>query len=44
MDNVKPYYLNQTGWSTEDFYGLHRYLHRLFMRYDKKKDEILSME
>ena len=44
MDNVKPYYLNQTGWSTEDFYGLHRYLHILFMHYDKKKDEILSMD
>lgn len=44
MSVVKPYYLNQAGWTSDDYYGLHRYLHRLFMHYDRKKDEIQSMD
>ena len=44
MSVIKPYYLNQNGWTSDDYYGLHRYLHRLFLRYDKKKEEIQSMD
>lgn len=44
MKNIKPYYLNQTGWTSDDYYGLHRYLHRLFLHYEKKKDEIENMD
>jgi len=44
MSVIKPYYLNQNGWTSDDYYGLHRYLHRLFLRYNKKKEEIQSMD
>ena len=44
MGVIKPYYLNQNGWTSDDYYGLHRYLHRLFLHYDKKKEEIQSMD
>ena len=44
MSVIKPYYLNQNGWTSDDYYGLHRYLHRLFLRYDKKKEEIQNMD
>ena len=44
MCEIRPYYLNQTGWTSDDYYGLHRYLHRLFLHYDKRKDEIQNMD
>ena len=39
----KLYYMNQTGWQTNEYYALHRYLHRLFSHYEKKMDEIRNM-
>ena len=42
--DTKPYYMNQTGWTSDEYYGLHRYLHRLILHYDRKKDEIQSMD
>jgi len=30
MSVIKPYYLNQNGWTSDDYYGLHRYLHSFF--------------
>ena len=44
MTDTKPYYMNQTGWTSDEYYGLHRYLHRLILHYDRKKDEIQSMD
>ncbi len=44
MNKTKPYYLDQTGWSNNDFYSLHRYLHRLITHADSKKDEIESLD
>ena len=44
MDVIKPYYMNQDGWGMNEYYSLHRYLHRLILHSDKKKDEIQSMD
>ncbi len=44
MNNVKPYYMDQKGWGADEYYGLHRYLHRVFLHYDRKKEEIESMD
>lgn len=43
MNNTKPYYLDQSGWSSDDYYSLHRYLHRLITHADRKADEIRSL-
>lgn len=40
----KIYYEMQDNWSAEDFYYLHRYLHRLFYYYKKYSDEIRKMQ
>ena len=44
MNSLKPYYISQDDWSNDDFYSLHRYLHRLILHYDKKKDEITQLD
>ena len=44
MVKQKPYYLSQDNWSSDDFYSLHRYLHRMILHYDKKKDEITQLD
>ncbi|MBQ7186435.1 MAG: hypothetical protein IJR91_02255 [Ruminococcus sp.] len=44
MNNTKPYYLDQSGWSSNDYYSLHRYLHRLITHADRKADEIRSLD
>lgn len=40
----KIYYEMQDNWSAEDFYYLHRCLHRLFYYYKKYSDEIRKMQ
>ena len=44
MLNTKPYYAPQTDWSSNDYYSLHRYLHRLVTHADRKKDEIEQLD
>ncbi len=39
-----PYYLDQKGWGKNDYYCLHRYLHRMIYYYDKYMDEIRSIQ
>ena len=41
--NTKPYYAPQNSWSGNDYYSLHRYLHRLITHADRKKDEIAQL-
>lgn len=41
---IKPYYLDQNDWNSDDFYSLHRYLHRLILHADKKQDEITHLD
>ncbi|MGN0438781.1 MAG: hypothetical protein ACI4F4_09685 [Lachnospiraceae bacterium] len=42
MDKI--YYEDQDGWTSEDFYYLHRQLHRLFFYYKKYSEEIVKMD
>ena len=44
MQKNKPYYIEQENWSSEDYYSLHRYLHRLVLHYDQKKMEIAELD
>lgn len=44
MQNIKPYYVPQNDWSSNDYYSLHRYLHRLVLHADSKKDEIAQLD
>ena len=44
MPNTKPYYAPQNDWSSNDYYSLHRYLHRLVLHSDQKKDEIEQLD
>ena len=44
MQNNKPYYIDQAGWSNNDYYSLHRYLHRMVLHSEQKKDEIENLE
>ncbi|MBR1421974.1 MAG: hypothetical protein IJ571_00835 [Ruminococcus sp.] len=44
MNNTKPYYLDQSGWTSNDYYSLHRYLHRMMTHSDRKKAEIESLD
>jgi len=44
MLNTKPYYAPQNDWSSNDYYSLHRYLHRLVTHADRKKDEIAQLD
>ena len=44
MERSKPYYLDQNGWSSSDFYSLHRYLHRLILKHDQRKAEIAQLD
>lgn len=40
----KIYYEPQTGWNREDYYYLHRVLHRTLYYYEKYAEEIKSMD
>ena len=40
----KLYYEDQTDWDSDDFYYLHRCLHRLFWYYKKNTEEIKNMD
>ena len=42
--NTMPYYENQANWTSNEFYCLHRYLHRMFFYYNKRIDEIKSIQ
>ena len=42
--NTKPYYAPQNEWSSNDYYSLHRYLHRLVLHADRKKGEIDQLD
>ena len=44
MTDNRPYYANQNSWGMNEYYGLHRYLHRLLLHYDSKRDEIQNMD
>lgn len=44
MLTTKPYYAPQNDWSSNDYYSLHRYLHRLVTHADRKKDEIEQLD
>ena len=44
MLNVKPYYAQQNDWNSNDYYSLHRYLHRLVTHADRKRDEIAQLD
>lgn len=44
MLNVKPYYAPQNDWNSNDYYSLHRYLHRLVTHADRKRDEIAQLD
>ena len=40
----KVYYLCQDGWTKNDFYYLHRYLHKMIFYYHKQMDEIKALD
>ena len=40
----KVYYENQNNWSKDDYYYLHRVLHRIFYFNKKHSDEIKAMD
>lgn len=40
----KVYYLCQDGWTKDDFYCLHRYLHKMIFYYHKRMDEIKALD
>ncbi len=44
MLDTKPYYAPQNDWSSNDYYSLHRYLHRLVTHADRKRDEIEQLD
>ena len=37
-----PYYEDQTDWGSDEYYALHRYLHRMLTY--KRMDEIMSLD
>lgn len=43
-DSDKLYYLSQVDWTKDDYYRLHRFLHRMFYYYEKYMDEIKKLE
>ena len=40
----KVYYEQQNDWNEEDYYYLHRVLHRVFFYHDKHTEEIKNMD
>ncbi len=42
-EKTKPYYMDQSDWGSNEFYALHRYMHRMITKKDKKLDEIKQM-
>lgn len=49
IENMNPdsyiiYYDPQVGWGKEDYYYLHRVLHRMIYYYDKNKEEITRLD
>ena len=41
---MKIYYESQNDWDSEDYYYLHRVLHRMLYYYDKNIEEIKSLD
>ncbi|MBQ9278151.1 MAG: hypothetical protein IJ224_05900 [Lachnospiraceae bacterium] len=41
---MDAFYESQVNWDKDDYYYLHRILHRIFYYYDKYSDEIKSMD
>lgn len=41
---MKVYYESQDNWGINEYYYLHRVLHRMFYYYDKYADEISSLD
>ena len=39
-----PYYIDQSGWTNNEFYCLHRYLHRMIFYYKKRMEEIENID
>ena len=42
--NTKPYDVPKNEWSSNDYYSLQSYLHRLVLHADRKKDEIEQLD
>ena len=42
-EKTKPHYMSQSDWGSDEFYALHRYMHRMITKKDKKPDEIKQM-
>ena len=43
-DNMKVYYESQQNWGENEYYYLHRVLHKMFYYYDKYADEISELD
>lgn len=41
---MEIYYESQSDWGENEYYYLHRVLHRMFFYYEKYSDEILKMD
>ena len=41
---TQPYYLDQTGWDKDDYYTLHRYIHRMIFYNKKRMEEIKKLD
>lgn len=39
-----PYYEDQTNWTSDEYYCLHRYLHRMFYYYNDRMGEIKEIK
>ena len=44
IEKIEPYYMDQSDWSADEFYALHRYMHKLISKRDKKIEEIKQMD
>ena len=40
MQNIKPYYIDQKEWSSDNFYGLHRCLHMVRGDHGLKEENV----
>ena len=43
-EKTELYYMDQSDWGISEFYALHRYLHKLISKRDKKIEEIKQMD
>lgn len=43
-EKTEPYYMDQSDWGINEFYALHRYMHKLISKRDKKIEEIKRLD